>query len=88
MTERQSHPHVDDGGTLDWYTDLDDALAAASAASASSSSVYQSRVPPSSKCGCDWRLVMAPSWARPVDGPMAEGGESVPPPGQDCFRLR
>ncbi len=32
MTERQSHPHFDDGGTLDWYTELDDALAAAAAA--------------------------------------------------------
>lgn len=31
MTERRPHPHFDDRGTLDWYDELDDALAAAAA---------------------------------------------------------
>jgi len=31
MTEKHSHPHFDDAGTMSWHTRLEDALAQAKA---------------------------------------------------------
>lgn len=32
MSNKRPHPHFDDHGTLDWYTDFDEAKAAARSA--------------------------------------------------------